>query len=160
MLIFAEKGIDPLTTPSYKKIQMYKVLQGTIIATLTFIMIFVCISLFVDTSYWLSELFYDILFAIIMPVILILFRLRGEEAKGYSMIGDEDAQLEDFDITEIEGLTVQSEQFQRGGRSWTSEDSIPRPVIRETPNVITLESPDGTEEVTVHTGTYNKNETV
>jgi hypothetical protein len=106
-------------------------------------------SLILNLDYWIDELLADATKVGIYGTLAYLLRLRGTESSDYTPIVSTSLELP---LADIESLTLQSEEFQRGGVKWEEGMSLPGvPRIVEQSSLVTLSSPDGTTQDLVFT---------
>ena len=151
MIAIYNEGIDPQTTPVYRKHQMYQYFEGAVICGCTLVLIKICVSMFVDIKFWVSETLNDIIEIILLLTIEIIFRLRGTSAAGYETVVSQNRENNEIHLEEIETFK------DSGGRKW--EEGMPLPGMpnivkgnkndaekpKENKPTIIISSPDGTE---------------
>ena len=113
LYVIAENGIDPKTTPIYKKYILFSTVCGAVIA---YFLVLIFRSAF--NSIWtlpifVMQLIYDIIIVVLITIIAFAFRMKKETLNGYMMIGDdgegemlEKSQFEAFDIEHLDHNTV------------------------------------------------------
>lgn len=154
MLAISNEGIDPQTTPVYRKHLMYQYFEYAVIGACTLVLVEICIQMFVEVPYWIFETMTDFVIIIVIIVLEIIFRLRVSTNGTYETIhgsGDREMQLADIETASRGGFR------EKGGRKW--EEGMPLP---EMPNIIKnkqerrqeedlptviISSPDGTESL-------------
>ncbi|OHT06392.1 hypothetical protein TRFO_05591 [Tritrichomonas foetus] len=127
LLTISNSGIDPKTTPIYKKHIMYRnfrYLFFTICGTIVFV---VFLNLFVETSFTAVEIVEDVIEVIIMGALALLFRLKGNKNTNYSMIPETSMNddIHAIDIHELDTINESSLQLNSGGKAW--EEGMPLP---------------------------------
>ncbi|OHT07255.1 hypothetical protein TRFO_24664 [Tritrichomonas foetus] len=155
LLAIQNAGIDAKTTPVWQKNLMYNMLQWSIIVFLILIIIHIVIVYFFPNYGWVDGFIYDIQNIVCLILLGINFRLRGPDAaNGYTMIEEPDGTNE-FAMSDIERIDVNSAEFQQGGKQWESGMPLPAPPqVVETPSIVTIESPDGTTDIIIQPGKY------
>lgn len=152
MIAISNEGIDPQTTPVYRKHQMYQYFEGAVIAGCTLVLVKICISMFVDIKLWISETLTDSIEIILLLTIEVIFRLRGTSAGAYETVLSQNRENNEIHLEEIETFK------DSGGRKW--EEGMPLPgmpsIVKGNKNddekpkeannpTIIISSPDGTE---------------
>ena len=155
LLAIQNAGIDAKTTPIWQKNIMYNMLQWSIIVFLFLIIIHIFVDYFLSNVQWVDGFLYDIQNITILVLLGINFRLRGPDAEnGYTMIQEND-EFNEFMLSDIEGINLNSREFQTGGTPWQSGMKLPgQPQIVQTPSIATLETPDGTSDIIIQPGSY------
>ncbi|KAH0788783.1 hypothetical protein GPJ56_007465 [Histomonas meleagridis] len=156
LLSITNRGINPKTTPVWQKHKMYHQLQITFVVYSILIVVKIFTLFFADYYLWVDQTMSNLSDLVIVAMICYIFLLRKENANGYTMIFDDENAADngnEYALQDLEGVNFNSEQFSKGGITWTPGMELPsQPRVVETPSVITLESPDGTAEVEVQPG--------
>ncbi|OHS97263.1 hypothetical protein TRFO_09532 [Tritrichomonas foetus] len=126
LYVIAESGIDPQTTPIYKKYLYFKTVTVTICVYFTVLFIRSLFVYFWPLPFWVTQLIYDIVITSTISVIAFAFRMKKETKQGYLMVGDEEQEprvfgpddTENFDIIDEfmtkpyeEGMTLPAQPF-------------------------------------------------
>lgn len=134
LYVIAENGIDPKTTPIYKKHILFSTVCGAVIA---YFLVLIFRSAF--NSIWtlpifVMQLIYDIIIVILITIIAFAFRMKKETLNGYMMIGDdgegemlEKSQFEAFDIEHLDHNTVPYES----GMTLPPQPTVNKPKSKE-----------------------------
>lgn len=152
MIAISNEGIDPQTTPVYRKHQMYQYFEGAVIAGCTLVLIKICLSMFIEIKLWISETLTDVIEIILLLTIEIIFRLRGTSAAGYETVISQNKENNEIHLDDIETFK------DNGGRKWEEGMPLPgmpnivkgdksdqeKPQEKKLPTII-ISSPDGTE---------------
>ena len=112
LYVIAESGIDPKTTPIYKKYRLYKAISWEM--PFYFILLFfrIMFSFYLTFPFWTIQLAYDVIILTLITVISFTFRMRKETRDGYMMIGDEDQEPRIFDRADITALEIETNENQ------------------------------------------------
>jgi hypothetical protein len=95
----------------------------------------------IDIEYWLEHLCDDIIDLVMMIFMAYIFRIRNSDANGYTPFTVDGSSVSSTPLQDLEGgPNLPQPSYGEIGRN----QSIPIPVY---PNIITVSSPDGTEEV-------------
>lgn len=157
-LSIAAKGIDPKSTPIWRKRMMLNNLRLSFCVYCVLLIIRLIFLFFLDHILWVDD-FLDMLIDLVMVLILgFTFYLRKESTNGYSMIFD-DGNENEYTLQDLEGVDFNSDRIQ-GGVTWTPDMKLPtQPIVIDTPTTVTIESPDGTTEVNVQPASIEQNQT-
>lgn len=154
-LSIANKGIDPKSTPIWRKRMMLNNLRTSFCVYCFLLIIRFIFIFFLDYLLWVDEFMSIVTDFAMIIIIAFTFYLRKENTEGYTMImeGDEN----EFTLQDLEGVDFNSERIQ-GGVTWTPGMILPnQPVVIDTPTTVTIESPDGTAEVNAQHTTIDQN---
>jgi len=158
LLSISNSGVDPESTPIYRKHMMYQHFQWTVITYCCLILISLMVSMFVEPGFSTSEIMSIIIDIVLLVLIIIIFRIREKDANGYMMFGEGN---QEFTLTDLEGISVDGNEIRRGDTKWNEGMDLPgSPSVVASPSVATIESPDGTEVVTIKQGSYSSNGSV
>ena len=101
---------------------------------------------FASSLLWLDAMMEDIADITVLIALAIIYRLRGGNADGYSLLDEMDngLMLSDIETSEI------PRSFNRGGRKWEDGMTLPyaTPVLSNVSQVV-LDSPDGVSNIEV-----------
>ncbi|OHT15053.1 hypothetical protein TRFO_42730 [Tritrichomonas foetus] len=104
LYVIAEEGIDPVTTPVYKKFQLFRYVT---LSMLTYFFVLVTRSMYSmiwPTPMWVIQLIYDVIMIVLISIIAFVFRMKKDTINGYMMIGDEEQEPRIFDRTDLETI--------------------------------------------------------
>ena len=104
LYVIAEEGIDPVTTPIYKKLQLYQSVASAVICYFMVIMVRTLIQSFYPLQVWITQLLYDLIIIILIAIISFFFRMKKETSNGYMMLGDEDQEPRVFSAQDIQHI--------------------------------------------------------
>ena len=146
LLAMSNAGIDPETTPIWQKKNMFERLQYIIMAYLLLVLARLITLYFASSLLWLDAMMEDIADITVLIALAIIYRLRGGNADGYSLLDEMDngLMLSDIETSEI------PRSFNRGGRKWEDGMTLPyaTPVLSNVSQVV-LDSPDGVSNIEV-----------
>ena len=157
LLAISNAGIEAQSTPIYLKHVMYQTLEWLIMIGFGLALVKMCAALFLEIEFWLSETLNDIIELIIAGALGYIFRIRDTAVSGYTNIDPATGNESEFELAEIAGLNVHSQELNRGGRKW--EEGMPLPGMpsivdsgkapkqEEAADVVVLASPDGTNTI-------------
>jgi hypothetical protein len=149
LLVIANAGIAPETTPVYAKHRLYERFEYAVVLFSVLYSLRMACSLIVEMDFWIDELAADLIKVGIYATLAWLLRLRGSESGEYTPVASSGLEVP---LADIETLSLQSEDLQRGGIKWEQGMSLPgAPVIVESASLVTLASPDGTARDLVFT---------
>jgi hypothetical protein len=149
LLVIANAGIAPETTPVYAKHRLYERFEYSVVIFSILFSVRMACSLLFHPEYWLDEYLADLIKVGIYGTLAVLFRLRGSESGDFVPLGDSGMELP---LADLELLSIESQELQRGGMKWEEGMALPGvPVIVEQPSFVTLTSPDGTTQGLVFT---------
>lgn len=120
LIVISESGIDPKTTPIYKKYVIYKLLSWGILIFLFFQMLIILITQFFedDVPFYIQQLLFDLtnIFALIGMVIIL--RLNKKNSRGFMRLPystDQDISLliDDTTIDQIDLNNVKNRNYQQ-----------------------------------------------
>lgn len=153
MLVIQQHGIDPTTTPIQHKKRMYQFYSGFLISCVAMVIIYLIVRMFVDMGLWIPDLLSYLFESYFMIGILSIFFIRNQYANGYTSINDTNGPTEEFSLADIENAGA---NFTTGqGTQWSPGMTLPsQPEVTEGPKQISLESPDGVEEIEIAPGSY------
>ena len=162
LLAITNAGIEAQSTPIYRKHVMYQTLEWLIMGGFGLVLIKMCVSLFTEMDYWISETLNDVIELIVVAALGFIFRMRDTAVSGYTNIDPATGNESEFELAEIAGLNVHSEELNRGGRKW--EEGMPLPGMpsivdsgkapkQEEESVVVLASPDGTNTLSAQVTT-------
>ncbi|EAX94283.1 hypothetical protein TVAG_057840 [Trichomonas vaginalis G3] len=160
MIAIRNAGIDPTTTPVQKKHAMYISFEIALIVYTISILVKFCVVEFGPVG-WLNTFVDQALDQVISFMLAWIFRIRDRENNGYSAIEESMEHVDDMQLSEIEAAT-NNEADLHNGIEWRPGMQLPgRPNIITQPSQqqITLESPDGEQNLTA-TNITSENTTV
>jgi hypothetical protein len=145
LLAISNAGIDPETTPIYKKHKMYQRLHSAIVLGCVLLLLKVTMVLIVPLDFWIDEVITDGIVITGLAAFAAIFRLREVEVFGYDVIEENDRN--EYSLAEIESARG---DFGHGGRKWESGMRLPlMPNLVEERTVedqlVVLSGPQGTE---------------
>jgi hypothetical protein len=124
LLLISREGIDIRTTPIYSKFRMFTSISWLLMLYFAS----VCLSLlFTELGripYWIRDLVKDFANLIILAVSAFVFRLRKATNEGYQMVGEEQEPVH-VNWSELDGLTLDSEQLKAGNVRWEEGMKLP-----------------------------------
>lgn len=107
LLVISNAGITPKSTPIYAKYKLYILLKYSIIGCFVFIIIQVCVELFANPFFWIDRLIIEILQALILTVLCIIFRLKNTQSQDqYMQIYEGESDHEDTEVDNAEAPEV------------------------------------------------------
>jgi hypothetical protein len=145
LLEISNSGIDPETTPVWQKQRMFNRLQLCVIAYFVAIFVQIAVELFVGDVQWVMTMMQDLADLTILIAIAIVYRLRGGNRHGFTLIEETDDEMY-IGLTDFEPMET-PRRFQRGGRRWESGMILPPPPGARTNTTISLAAPDGDFQV-------------
>ena len=123
--VIQEQGINPKTTPIYKKYTMFRSLTVTVLA---YFMLLFTRSVFMSVwafPEWIGQLAYFVLLTAMMIIIGFFFKMKKETRGGYFMVGDEGGEPRVFNHEDIELMDTNF-----SGQTWSEEMALPvQPII-------------------------------
>jgi hypothetical protein len=136
MLVIEGQGIDPKSTPIFRKFQMLQLFFKliTVYCVLTILAIFA--NMFLKLL-WLGPFLYFIVDLYMCCGLAWLLSLRKDLVANYMMLDGDEADngvlpITEFGEEEIERMTINMEEFSRGGRQYEYGMRLPPPpIIRE-----------------------------
>lgn len=153
LLVISNAGIDPKTTPIYRKLNMYHTFTFIFIGAISAMLVYLIVYIFVEIPFVVEETLTDILEIFVVTALCWIFRLQGKSPTGYDMIQpDEDENPGELSLAEIESIPDLNTPLNRGGRVWQEGMPLPAPPylvrqpapqIQTVANEIVLDSPDG-----------------
>lgn len=157
MMVIQQYGIDPTTTPLQQKKRMYRLFNILLLSVTVLILIYLVVSMFVDTTFWIADSMKSVIEIYFMLGILFIFHIRSTDSDGYTKINDSQDPGEEFALADIEAAQQGDGPITPGkGIQWKPGMRLPtKPQIVETPKQISLETPDGVEEIEIAPGSYN-----
>jgi hypothetical protein len=154
LLAISNAGIDPETTPVYKKHMMYQRLHLGIIVGCVFMLLKAAMIIANAFNFWLDELITDLIMVAGAAGFAVIFRLREIEVFGYGVI--EESERGEFSLADVEkaGGLGRVSDFGGAGRKWDS--GMPLPLMPnlvgekgevDEERVVIVAGPEGTETV-------------
>jgi hypothetical protein len=132
LLVISREGIDILTTPIYSKFRMFRAISWLLMIYFAEVCLTLVFAELSGIPRWAKDFVKDFANLIVFTGSAFVFRLRKATNNGYLMIGEEQEPTR-LSRSEIEGLTVDSEQFKSGNTPWTEEMKLPgQPVFIDT----------------------------
>lgn len=153
LLAISNAGIEAKSTPVYRKHLMYRQFEWTIIGGFVLVLIKICVHLFVRIDFCISETLNDLILLAVLVALSLIFRMRNGTVSGDANMNPNDADgVGELALSDIESLSVNSDEINRSGRKWEEGMPLPgMPNIVEKPDeeesVIVLMGPDGTDTV-------------
>jgi hypothetical protein len=144
LLMISNAGIDPETTPVWHKRKMFERLQICVIGYAVTILVQLAVEIFVPGVEWVHRMMQDISELAILIGLGIVYKLRGGNRQGFTLIEDvEDGLM----LADIE-LVDTPQPLRKGGRKWEQGMILPPPPGTSQANAsLTLEAPDGVFEL-------------
>jgi hypothetical protein len=124
LLVIADRGIDPRTTPIWKKYRMFRWLLWGILGYFVVQTLSTALAKFTACPYFATELMADVASLALMGAAAFLFRLTKGTRNGYMIIGQEEEPRE-LQREELEGLSIDSDLFQRAQIAWEAGMALP-----------------------------------
>jgi hypothetical protein len=153
MVVIANRGINPRTTPIWQKYVMFRSFQRIIIVGALLIMVYYVCSVFLAVPFGADEIVTDSLQLAVVAAWLVLFRLRAGARKNYYRIRfQETGDVGQVLTTDLDDVDIRSGALSVG-RDWTEGMALPRqPKVVQEENIdpaarIVLATPEGTETV-------------
>jgi hypothetical protein len=145
LLVIANVGIAPQTTPVFQKHRLYQRFEYCVVVFSVLFSLRLVYSLLFGLEYWVDELLSDWTKIGIYASMAFLLRLRGSESGDYTSIADSEFQMPLTDVANMESGDI----LQRDGIAWEEGmDLPPPPTIVEKQSFVRIASPDGeTEEM-------------
>ena len=126
LVVIQEEGINPATTPVYKKYAIFKSLAVIVLAYFLLLFtrgIFLSVWSFPE---WIAELTYYILLSALMVAVGFFFKMKKETKGGYFMIGAENGEPRVFSPSDIDGMQLND----LDGQTWSEDMALPsQPII-------------------------------
>ena len=158
MLTIRNAGIDPNTTPLKKKKDMYNQFYYAFFLFCILVCVQLFMSSFPSTSYWIQPFVWQLSDTTILLILGYIFRIRDVEAGGYYAITGTNDDVEEIALADLERLEHENGGME-GGVEWKPGMPLPsRPNIVMKPQSVTIESPEGIEEVLVNNAEINPTE--
>lgn len=165
LLAISNAGIDPETTPIYRKHTMYTYFNWTIIGACTMLLILLCSSVFFEIPLWANETSTDVTLLVFLTALALIFRLRGTDTAGYSSItGGDFSDVNEIALTDIEN--ARHTPLSKGGVKW--EEGMPLPAQPnlvsknseqpEEQSILVLSTPDGTDTINAQLSPSEEND--
>ena len=120
MLVIQERGINPKTTPVYRKYKMFKVFLASLYVYLGFYIIDIVVQLFGYKIVWLPTLVNCLMYAIIYVLLFFVFMLRKNQNNGYRIFDDGD--VEELSQSDVQQLNLDSFE---NGQEWDGQTPLP-----------------------------------
>jgi hypothetical protein len=147
LLVIQNEGIIPESTPIYLKHQMYQQFQYIVVIGCIMVVVKTSVEATVNTPEWVNNALDQITEMILLTCLGIIFRLRGSDEAGYTVVGSKDraapieVALDDLD-------TFKLGENKHEGKQWeVGMELSPQPVIVSTTTEVVLATPSGTENV-------------
>lgn len=92
LYVIAEEGIDPETTPVYKKIRLLKIVVISFMGYCISLFARSILNFFWSLPFWVMQLIYDLVALAFAGTIAVVFRMKKETVCGYMAMGDDEEQ--------------------------------------------------------------------
>lgn len=126
LVVIQEQGINPTTTPVYKKYSMFKSLAVVVLSY--FLLLFtrsIVLSAWTLPE-WIVELTYYIILSALMIVVGFFFKMKKETKRGYFMIDAEGEDARVFSLSDVDGMRLNDLE----GQTWSEDMALPsQPII-------------------------------
>jgi multisubunit Na+/H+ antiporter MnhE subunit len=133
LLVIAESGIDPRTTPIWQKYRMFRGLLWGILGFFCIHTLATALTKFTSCPYFVNQLMRDLASCALMGAAAVLFRLRKGTRHGYMIIGD-DEEPRELQREDLQGFSLDSDQFQRAQIAWEDGMALPpQPIFAPDP---------------------------
>lgn len=127
LIVIAEEGIDPQTTPIWNKYRIFRVINwGVMLFLCGKLLLAFCDQLF-GITFWIKALLEDLMTLALFAVMAFNLRMKGKATKNRYML-IEDYTTEEprqFQRSDAHSFTVDSDEMRRGTRAW--EEGMPLP---------------------------------
>ena len=142
LIVISQNGIDPSTTPVFKKLQKYETFGNIVITYFMCVYLKPFLELLIDNiSFWLLDLFEELSDLYIILSLLILFRMTDDFVAGY-----EEIEISNLMYDDVQNLGVDSELVQNHSlRKWERGVNLPPLPIVIHPNKSKKEKDDNNE---------------
>lgn len=122
LVVISEADIDPKTTPIFKKLKLYYMINIVVIIYTFIIFLMSGITEIMGFPYWISHLCKNILHTFLMSALTFLLKPRKEYSKGY--IQFEERPFAEFSIDDIAELYEEPSNFD-GSIKWEEGMELP-----------------------------------
>lgn len=128
LYVIAEEGINPETTPVYRKLFILRIVVLSVLGYFIALFMRSAFSFFWPLPVWILQLIYDVVTTTFIAVIAFVFRMRKESSKGYISIGeDEEQEPRVFDNDDIQSIDWRSATAEEGANIRTYEEGMHLP---------------------------------
>ncbi|KAK8842314.1 hypothetical protein M9Y10_025892 [Tritrichomonas musculus] len=128
LYVIAEEGINPETTPVFRKLGILRVVVFSVLGYFIALFMRSAFSFIWPLPVWILQLVYDIVTTSFIGVIAFVFRMRKESSKGYISIGDDGEQEPRvFDSEDIQTIDWRSATAEEGANIRSYEEGMQLP---------------------------------
>lgn len=125
LYVISQSGIDPSSTPVYKKHHIYQVYQNSVISYFTVSILKLISVLFLELDFWVADLIEEISNIMMYFVLIWCFRIRRVDTNGYSLIGKAGRVLT---MNDLENISVDDRQIHNHDLlQWEDGMTLPPP---------------------------------
>jgi hypothetical protein len=129
LIVIAERGIDPRTTPIWQKYRLFRSLLWGMVVYFALQTLAASLAKFTACPYYATQLIRDCTSFALMAAAAVLFRLRQGTRNGYMTIGTEETPQQ-FRREDIGAFSVDSDQFQSAQIPWEVGMALPpQPIL-------------------------------
>jgi hypothetical protein len=115
LLVIAKSGIDPVTTPTYKKLSKFLFYKYI---TLLYLFIYALIPftqlLFPEIPYWLTDLIDEIIDIFVIFMMFLFFRMTEDNTSGYELIQPDTVDFDEIDPEQLSTGNDSLKKWERG----------------------------------------------
>ena len=155
LYVIAEEGINPETTPIYRKLGILRVVVFSVLGYFIALFMRSAFSFFWPIPVWILQLIYDIVTTAFIAVIAFVFRMKKESSKGYISIGDDEEQEPRvFDSEDIQSIDWRSATAEEGANIRAYEEGMRLPAQ---PYITSKKTPSGNLFAEKEKGKKNEN---
>jgi hypothetical protein len=150
MIAISNRGINPKTTPIYRKYRLYTKFQWVLIGGSILMLLYYCVGLFAVLPFTVDEGLSDGIVLLVLAGLCYLFQLRGSGQTTYLRVEGDDLSAAGGTVllSDLDDVNIDSERLNHG-KEWNERMSLPpQPEIISNTEII-LASPDGVK--TLHT---------
>ena len=124
LLIISQDGIDPETTPIYKKFQIFKTITDAVVWYFTIMMFRTILFELLNIPDFIMTIIYDIATIALLITTAYAFKLKKSLRNGYIMVGENTDSVE-FTLDDIERLNEDNEIQRNATTPW--HEGMPLP---------------------------------
>jgi hypothetical protein len=129
LLVIAERGIDPRTTPIWQKYRMFRGLLWVMLAYFAMQTLAAGLTKFTNCPYFGTQLIRDCASLVLMVAAVVLFRLRQGTRDGYMIIGDQEPPRE-LQHQDLRRFSLDADVFDGAQIAWEVGMALPsQPIL-------------------------------